>query len=209
MQQKWEGNGALRISVEGLDGSGKTTLIYQLAAHFKTDSRHIPVHVFSFPDRSTDIGKLIDKVLRKEIVMDPITLQFLFSANRSEMQAKIKEATGIVLFDRYLDSAVAYASAQGIDGKWIRTLDSACIKPTLYLFLHAEPKIALARIKKGAELYDRLHFQECVHAGYMECYSGSGQFKLPGLGENFCRLDAGETQEEVFKSALGFLEGFI
>ncbi len=222
MQKQGKG---LLVSVEGIDGSGKTTLVDHLATHLQKQG--FKVAVFRFPTRDTPIGQLIDQRLRHKVNIDKLALQFLFSGNRAEMQAhicKAQEECNVILFDRYLDSAVAYAVAQGISGTWIRTLDTHCLQPDLCIFLHIDPKVAKNRQQERqrtdtseAELYDQLEFQNKVHQIYCACYPLDAPADLkaswatPSMYPNIVieHINAEHTADLVFNRALTSIEKYL
>lgn len=94
---------------EGIDGSGKTTQVHQLAAYFKQQGKE--VLITKEPTQNV-VGELIHKVIYKKISMPSMALQHLFAADRSlhletEVIPALKKGT-IVISDRSLWSAVAY-----------------------------------------------------------------------------------------------------
>uniref|UniRef100_T1IQG9 Thymidylate kinase-like domain-containing protein n=1 Tax=Strigamia maritima TaxID=126957 RepID=T1IQG9_STRMM len=69
--------GAL-IAIEGCDKTGKTSQIQEIIPIL---NKTFTVVSFNFPDRTTDIGQLIDKYL-KETDVEQHAIRHLFSANR-------------------------------------------------------------------------------------------------------------------------------
>ncbi|KAJ3472059.1 hypothetical protein NLG97_g11323 [Lecanicillium saksenae] len=70
------------IVLEGLDRSGKTTQVKLLEQKFIDQGK--PVKLMRFPDRTTQIGQMIDSYLRSAVPMDDHAIHLLFSANRWE-----------------------------------------------------------------------------------------------------------------------------
>ncbi|XP_023498572.1 thymidylate kinase isoform X1 [Equus przewalskii] len=104
--------GAL-IVLEGVDRAGKSTQSRRLVAAL-CDAGH-RAELLSFPERSTDIGKLLSSYLEKKNEMENHSVHLLFSANRWEQVPLIKEklSQGVTLIvDRYAFSGVAYTSAK-------------------------------------------------------------------------------------------------
>ncbi len=98
------------IVVEGINGSGKSSII---SAAEKTLRRYVRnVCVYKFPDRRTKIGKKLDKYLKKEIeIPSKYDVLDLFARNRLEFRTQIYKdlySGSIVICDRYTYSAVAY-----------------------------------------------------------------------------------------------------
>uniref|UniRef100_F6QHT5 Deoxythymidylate kinase n=1 Tax=Equus caballus TaxID=9796 RepID=F6QHT5_HORSE len=73
--------GAL-IVLEGVDRAGKSTQSRRLVAAL-CDAGH-RAELLSFPERSTDIGKLLSSYLEKKNEMENHSVHLLFSANRWE-----------------------------------------------------------------------------------------------------------------------------
>ena len=119
--------GAL-IIFEGLDRSGKSTQCKLLSDSLKKIG--LKVCNLRFPDRSTDIGKMISKFLENKKPMGSELLHLLFSANRWELEKEIKSKLydgEIVIIDRYAYSGVAYSSAKGLDTNWCKSSDKGRI----------------------------------------------------------------------------------
>ena len=152
---------------EGLDFSGKTTqskLLYNKLNETNMKSVHM-----RFPDRDTDIGKIIDKYLKGEIKLNDQTIHLLFSANRWELMDKIENylKTGVnVIVDRYSYSGIAYTSAKGLDFDWCKTSDVGILQPDIVFFLDITPKLASERKGYGGEVYEKVDFQTKVLLNY-------------------------------------------
>lgn len=99
------------ITVEGGDGSGKTTVGDLLGQEL--EERGLPVTRMREPGGS-EVGEQIRTILlnRLEFEIDPRAEAFLFAAARAENGAVILRpaltAGGWVLVDRFLDSSIAY-----------------------------------------------------------------------------------------------------
>jgi dTMP kinase len=95
---------------EGINGSGKTTIINILINYFEDNS--IKYKYIKFPNRETQTGKIIDKFLKNQYEFKSLNDQIkIFAENRKESQNIIKkylESNHIVLCDRYLYSNIAY-----------------------------------------------------------------------------------------------------
>ena len=104
------------IAFEGSEASGKTTHAKALVERLKKEGVKA---VFTKEPTSGPIAELIRKILGGEIRVAPITLQYLFCADRAEHQGEIVnwlKEDYVVVSDRYLWSAVAYGIAD-LDGK--------------------------------------------------------------------------------------------
>ena len=166
------------ITLEGPEGSGKSTQIKRLAK--RLESMGFPVITTREPG-GTPIGDQIRQVLvrmeNKEL--HPRTEILLFLAARAQLvEQLIKPALQdgkIILCDRYGDSTLAYQGyGHGLDLEKLRQmLDFATdhLKPDLTILLDLDVKLGLMR-KKAEDEWNRLDayevlFHERVREGYL------------------------------------------
>ncbi len=166
------------ITLEGPEGSGKSTQIRRLAK--RLESLGYPVITTREPG-GTPIGDQIRQVLvrmeNKEL--HPRTEILLFLAARAQLvEQLIKPALRdgkIILCDRYGDSTLAYQGyGHGLDLDQLRQmLDFATdhLKPDLTILLDLDVKTGLMR-KKAEDEWNRLDayevlFHERVREGYL------------------------------------------
>ena len=171
------------ITLEGPEGSGKSTQIRRLAK--RLESMGFPVITTREPG-GTPIGDQIRQVLvrmeNKEL--HPRTEILLFLAARAQLvEQLIKPALQdgkIILCDRYGDSTLAYQGyGHGLDLEKLRQmLDFATdhLKPDLTILLDLDVKLGLMR-KKAEDEWNRLDayevlFHERVRVGYLNLARG-------------------------------------
>uniref|UniRef100_A0A0D6QRZ2 Thymidylate kinase n=1 Tax=Araucaria cunninghamii TaxID=56994 RepID=A0A0D6QRZ2_ARACU len=154
--------GAL-IVLEGLDRSGKSSQCAKLESLLT--SQGFLVEAWRFPDRTTDVGKMISAYLSSKADLDDRTIHLLFSANRWEkrslMEAKLKGGTSLIV-DRYSYSGVAFSAAKGLDLSWCKAPEVGLTAPDLVLYLDIPPEKAAERGGYGGERYELLDFQKKV-----------------------------------------------
>lgn len=182
--------------IEGLDRTGKTTQCNILIEKLNPN-----VALIKFPDRSTDIGILIDKYLTdKNFVLPDQAVHLLFSANRWEVAQRIRNlllAGKHVVLDRYVFSGIAYSAAKGVAGmdrNWCLQPDKGLLKPDLTLFLtNSNVNETLSRKGFGEERYEVNDFQQEVKNQFVKV------FEELDPGSQFSQeLDvAGKTIEQV------------
>ena len=144
------------VAVEGLDQSGKETQAQHLRDRLRASG--YKSRVVSFPDYGTFLGEEIARSLQGERDYGPETMQLLHVANRFERKADIDRWQGaglIVLFDRYVASGIAYGEAQGLDPRWLATLQVSLPQPELTILLDIAPETAAARKTAGRDRYER------------------------------------------------------
>lgn len=159
------------IVVEGLDGSGKTTLVRELAHALQNESR--PAIQWHFPNRRTETGKLISRYLKQEIEMDAKAMHHVFVANFHEdmeaLRSKLEE--GVTVFcDRYVYSGIAYTSAVTDEdiSKWNASI-TGLIVPDVVLYLNVPEETAISRLRRRSndtERYERRDLQNRVRANF-------------------------------------------
>lgn len=168
----------LFITLEGADGSGKTTQMEKIVEYFKTQK--IDFIVTREPG-GVDLGqKLRDILLNYDGEVASTCEMFLYLADRAQhIETKVKPALRegkIVLCDRHIDSTAAYQGyARGLDVEEINCLNNIATggkKPDLTLLFDVDTSIAMERVGNRAEK-DRLEsegaeFHRKVRQGYLE-----------------------------------------
>ena len=97
------------ISIEGIDGSGKTTILKRIKKRWE-EERSIENVIFTAEPTDFVIGKKARELLHTDI--DPLSLAFLFLSDHADHLSKLINpalAEGKnVITDRYIDSRYAY-----------------------------------------------------------------------------------------------------
>lgn len=140
------------MAVEGIDGTGKSTVLRILADYLKF--RGIP----SITSREPTHGSWGRK-LRQSMTDGRLSLAEeleLFLADRMEhVEQVIRPALAhgnVVLLDRYYLSTAAYQGARGADPESVLAQNEAFApRPNLVLLLDCEPNTALERIRQRGD----------------------------------------------------------
>ena len=168
--------GAL-ITVEGVEGSGKSTQCARLAAHLT--ARGSEVVLTSEPD-GTPLGARIRRLFEADgPTPTPLTQTFLFMAARQEHVTRVIAPAltrgAVVISDRYTDATVAYQGyGQGVDVQTIGELNMLAtggVLPDLTLVLDLDPMVGMRRIRDRAlDAFEKmdLAFHRRVREGYLE-----------------------------------------
>jgi dTMP kinase len=167
------------ITLEGPEGSGKTSHIPYLVEYFRERG-----HVI-FPTREpggTSIGEQVREILHslKNTEMHPRTETLLYQAARAQFVEQVVRPRlvmgEIVLSDRYYDSTIAYQGyGHQQDLEQVRALikyATGGLVPDLTILLDVDVEIGLKR-KQKADEWNRLDaytvdFHRRVRAGYLE-----------------------------------------
>lgn len=154
------------IVFEGADRSGKTTQTKRCVSALTTAGLPVAEGApWRFPDRTTEIGKMISAYLSNTADMDDHALHLLFSANRWEKAGLIRGALSrgeTVVVDRYAYSGVAYSAAKGLDVDWCKAPDAGLPAPDVVVYLDLSFEAAARRGEFGAERYENEKMQRAA-----------------------------------------------
>ena len=198
------------ITFEGIEGSGKSSLIAQLKKYFKSSKLEA---FFSKEPGGTDLGKEIRKILlNPKYSFDPTSELLLLLADRAEHVQKIirpnLQKNKLIFCDRYLDSTLAYqGSGRNLDKKIIKEMFKVLDFPIpdLTILLDVPVQIGLSRARKRNKL-DRfekedLNFHENVRRSYLDlAKNDSARIVL---------FDSLISEDELFEMAINLIESRI
>src|SRR5699024_1375333 len=199
------------ITFEGPEGSGKTTVIQQVAKILETDYDV----VLTREPGGVQTGEQIRELLLEGDDMDERTEALLFAASRREhLMGKVipsLDNNKLVLCDRYIDSSLAYQGyARGIGIEEVRSINEFAINglyPDRTIYLDVSVEVGRDRILKNQRNQNRLDqedvkFHEKVVEGYKKI--------IHNESERFIVINADQSIEEVvnatYKSITEYLE---
>ncbi len=197
------------IVFEGIDGSGKSSQIKNIARRLRAGGLNIYT---TFEPTDGPVGSLIRRMLAGEIETDQRTIASLFAADRtdhltnSENGIKMKIDQGeIVLCDRYNFSSYAY-HAQYIDLDWViqvNSINTEILKPDLTVFIDVDPEICFKRIKQSRsqfEMYEKIDVMKKVRANYFKAFEKlKDQEKIVVVDGN---VDMFEVENAIFNEII-------
>lgn len=140
------------IAVEGIDGSGKSTLSFNLSKDMT--AKGWPVHLTKEPG-DTPLGAHLRTLLHdKDIEKTAKAEYLLFASDRAQHMSSVVlpalERNMIVISDRLGDSSVVYQGfARGIDIDMIKCVNRWAMEdrePDLILCVHVPPDVARNRL---------------------------------------------------------------
>ena len=206
------------ITLEGIEGSGKTTQIDRLVKFL--EDRGVECIATRQPG-GTLIGENIRSILLDPAnsALEPLAELLLYMADRAQhINALIRpalQAGKTVVCDRYFDATIVYQGfARGLNIELIQQLHKILfddLKPDVTLLLDLAPRIGLQRAwqqlnngqRSGVESRfeaENVAFHEKVRAGYLE---------LARLEpDRFRIVDAAQPPDEVFTAIRKIVSAF-
>ena len=200
------------ITIEGLDGAGKTTLASGLVRELR--SRDVRAHLLREPG-----GVVLAERIR-EVVKDPL-LQvgaraeaLLYAGARAQLVEEavrpLLDSDAWVVLDRFLDSSLAYQGAGrglGIDEvRAINLFGTGGLAPDRTLLLRVDPAVGRSRQAGRGQAPDRLEreaddFFATIATAYDEIAAAEP--------ERVRVLDAALAPEAVLSAALAAVEDLL
>ncbi len=183
------------ITLEGIDGSGKTTALKLLCSDLAKDGYRV---LQTKEPTETLLGKFIRNTVlgtggdasfmkSMDIKTSALAALFLFSADRTahvdEIIAKL-DSFDIIICDRFIDSTYAYQTANSDDAEGTRDLKEFILTINEFILnrrsfniartylLDLEPKVALSRLSGRVHGFDGFDgrspdFFNAVREGYL------------------------------------------
>lgn len=202
------------LTVEGIEGCGKTTQLKRLAKHLRDAGRNV---VTTKEPGGTPIGDRVRAILLDPQAegMDALSELFLLAASRRQHMVELIEPAlekgAIVLCDRYADASVAYQGyGRGLDLQQVLDINRWAtngVTPdiTLVFDLPEAAGLERARSRNTAEnnmAESRLEGEDMVfHRRVREGYLAIAK-ENP---ERFAVIDASRGIDEVFTDVLQLL----
>lgn len=197
------------ITLEGIEGSGKTTQIVSIKKYLESAGYGV---VLTREPGATTIGKRIRSVLLdpESRDMSPLCELLLYGADRAQHLSQVVmpalKAGKVVVCDRFADATRVYQGcARGLDTSLISSIHDMVVGtliPDLTILFDLAPEIGLSRTIKALEKGQRgdeesrfeqeaLAFHTAVRSGYLALAAQEEQ--------RFLVVDASRKPDEVFK----------
>jgi dTMP kinase len=182
------------ITIEGLEGAGKSTCLEHVAKRVRSAGHEV---VVTREPGGTGLGEAIRELLlspaREPIATDAETL-LMFAARAQHLAQVIRPALARgawVICDRFTDATYAYqGGGRGVAEERIAALENwvqGQLRPDLTLFLDVPPATGLARAARRSEPdrfeRERLDFFERTRGAYLA--------RLQAAPDRIRRIDAG------------------
>jgi dTMP kinase len=189
------------ITIEGLDGSGKTTLCQGLAAA-------LPEARLLREPGGVELSERIRALVKDPALeVDPRAEALLYAAARAQLVATLVapllEAGTTVLLDRFVDSSLAYQGAGrelGVEAvRAINDFGTGGLAPDLTLLLRIDPAVGRGRQADRGEAPDRL---ELAGAAFFDAIARAYDELAAAEPQRFAVLDAAQPPHAVLAAAL-------
>lgn len=200
------------ITLEGGDGSGKTTQADLLASWLEDAGNNV---VRTREPGGSEVGQLIrDIVLHHRGDIAPRAETLLYAADRAHHVATVVrpalERGDIVLQDRYLDSSVAYQGAgRVLDATEVRNLSLWAAEgalPDLTVLLDLDPQAARTRLDSADKPFDRLEAEKSeFHGRVRDAYLALAAAEP----ERFLVVDAAASPVAIAAEIRSRVESFL
>ena len=169
------------ITLEGVDGSGKTTVAKALVEILENGGYDV---LYTREPGGNKIAESIRSIAldTSNIDMDARTEALLYAAARRQHLVDVIEpalqAKKIVICDRFIDSSIAYQGYARKIGyelvEYINDFAIAGIRPDLTFLIDVKPEVGLERISKDKNReinrldLEEVEFHQAVYNGYQE-----------------------------------------
>ena len=171
------------ITIEGPDGSGKTTALQQVVPRLQQEMNRKVVATRE-PGGSPIAEKIRSLILDPSHTdMDSRTEALLYAASRRqhliEKVLPVLESGDVIFCDRFVDSSIAYQGfARGIGEEGIREINQFAtegLEPDVTLYIDVPAEVGIQRIHANLDEreynrldQEKLDFHEKVRAGYQQ-----------------------------------------
>jgi dTMP kinase len=193
------------ITIEGLDGAGKSTLAHGLIRELA--QRSLPVELLREPGGVALSEQLRSLVKDPTLSVAPRTEALLYAAARAQLVHErlqpLLDRGAFVLLDRFVDSSLAYQGAgRALGVEQIRAINlfaTSSLTPQRTLLLRISPAVGRARQQERAEQPDRLELEgEQFFAAIAAAYDQLARAEP----ERIRVIDASQPAQQVLNDAL-------
>lgn len=200
------------ITIEGLDGAGKTTLAARLADALR--ARGVDVELLREPGGVEAAERIRTLVKNPALTIGARAEALLYAAARAQLVeealAPLLDGGEWVLLDRFVDSSLAYQGGGrelGVEVvAAINEFATGGLKPDRTLLLDVDLEVGRARQGRRLEGFDRLEREEEAFFGRIAAGYDELARREP---DRVRRVDAGGAPDEVLAAALAEVEDLL
>lgn len=200
------------ITVEGLDGAGKTTLA--VALRDALGARGIDVRLLREPGGVPAAERVRGVVKDPELRIGARAEALLYAAARAQLVEEailpLLDHGTWVLLDRFIDSSLAYQGAgRALGIEQVRAINEFAtggLVADRTLVLTIDPELGLARAQARLDPLDRL---EREHRAFFEVIAAAYAELAASEPERVRAIDAAQPEETVVEAALEELKDLL
>lgn len=197
------------ITLEGLDGAGKSTHLAWLEGHLR--ARGIDFVLTREPG-GTPLGEKLRELLLSEPMHIDTEALLMFAVRREHLAQVIEPALAAgrwVVSDRFTDASFAYqGGGRGLGTarleqleRWVQGRDEGLIEPDLTLFFDVPLEVSRQRMANGRQL-DRF---EREHDAFFERVRAAYHAREAAAGGRIRRIDATRSIDVIQAELAGIL----
>jgi dTMP kinase len=200
------------ITIEGLDGAGKSTLARALSAEL--GARGLRVELLREPG-GVELSERI-RALVQDPALDVLARAeaLLYAAARAQLVGQLLEPLledgATVLLDRFVDSSLAYQGAgRGLGMEAVRAVNlfaTGGLEPDRTLLLRVAPAVGRARQRGREREPDRLELES---DDFFTAIAGAYEQLARAEPGRIRVIDASQPAEQVLRDALAALDGLV
>ncbi|NTV93864.1 MAG: dTMP kinase [Thiobacillus sp.] len=165
----------LFVTLEGVDGAGKSSHVEWLAEHFRARGRTV---VFTREPGGTPLGEKLREIVLHDAMHPETEALVMFAARREHVEQVIRPALArgdVVISDRFTDASFAYqCGGRGLPEARLEILEQwvhGDLQPDLTLLFDVPGEIAQARLGAAREPdrfeRERMDFHTRVREAYL------------------------------------------
>jgi dTMP kinase len=205
--------GSLFLSIEGIEGSGKTTQIKRIEELVK--AKGFRVLTLREPGGTTFGEKLREAILQSSTPLHPLAECHLFLASRAQLLNEkilpfLLQPKSVVILDRYIDSTLAYqGKARGLGHETVLSLhqhEPLCLLPHRTYFLDIGLDTSYARQSQRGNAKD--YFESEKNEFYQKLLDGYREL-TDLFPERILKINAEQTPEQVSREIEADLTGIL
>jgi dTMP kinase len=200
------------ITIEGIDGAGKTTLAAGLLEVLT--ARGVAVQLLREPGGAALSERLREVVKDPSLTVDPRAEALVYAAARAQLVHErlipLLDGGTWVLLDRFVDSSLAYQGGGrrlGVDEiAELNRFATAGLVPDRTLYLRVDPQLGRARQGVRAQAADRLEQEDDTFFGAVALVYEDLAALQP---ERIRAIDAAQDPSTVLADAIGAISDLL
>lgn len=211
---KNQNNNGLFISIEGPDGSGKTTLVELLKKEINSDFNNKYEFIFTREPGGTNVSEKIRAILAND-EMDTKTEALLFAASRAEHVSKLilpsLKENKVVICDRYLHSSLAFqGSFKKLGVKEVLDINNFGINklyPQVVFYIDVPVEVLYDRLNNRKDKIDRLDIVDFDHIKKINDSYNQTLNLLENV--NVVKINGNQKPEEIKNDIISYLKNVL